>query len=142
MKKLCFILLVSAISCSTVISAQSDDKFINALRTCSPSYRESDTVNVNGISALSNKSLSGWHNDKCTYTETVKINDMNITTTCNFTKPQINEITKVADAYFLTLKYGTEKADTSSLDAVQNNPVFNVMNKYLQNPSVCSLSGM
>ena len=140
MKKFILLLLVLIITCVTTTSAQNDDKFVNALRSCSSAYHESDTVNVNGINALSVKSLSGWKNNKCTYKETLKINGQNITTTCNFTKPQIEEIVSVADAYYLTQRYSKNSVDTSSLDAVKNNPLFNVLNKYLQNPSVCSMS--
>ena len=135
-------MLAISIFCLSAISAQSDDSFINALKTCSASYHESDTVNANGITALSTKSMSGWKNDVCLYKETLSINGMNITTTCNFTKPQIEEIIKVADAYYLTLKYAQKQPETNSLESVQNNPIFNVLNKYLQNPSVCTMSGI
>lgn len=141
-KKFYLCLFICLIICLSVCSAQNDDKFVNALRTCSSAYNESDTVNVGGMTAISVKSMSGWHNSKCTYKETLKINGQNITTTCSFTKPQVNELISVADAYYLTLKYGGEKPDTSSLDAVKNNPFLNVMRKYLQDPSVCSMVGL
>ena len=142
MKKFILLSLVLIITCITTTSAQSDDKFINALRSCSSAYHESDTVNANGITAFSTKSMSGWQNNKCIYKETIQINGQNITTTCGFTKPQIKEIVSVADAYYLTQKYSQNSIDTSSLDAVKNNPLYNVMNKYLQDPSVCSMSGV
>ena len=102
MKKLLLFFAVFLI-CTNFTSAN-DDKFINALRNCSPSYNGTDTVNIGDINALSAKSLSGWKNNICTYRESLKINGNNIVTTCNFTKAQINEIVSVADAYYLTLK--------------------------------------
>ena len=124
-----------------VYATNSDDKFINALRNCS-SYKESGTINVQGISAQSSKSILGWNNDKCTYKENLVISGMNTNVTCHFSRPQIKEISDVADAYFLTLKYSNENVDTSSVEAAQNTPLAHVFNKYLQDPQVCTISGM
>jgi len=122
------------IFCLTLIAKAGDDKFIDALRNCSY-YHDSGTVNIQ-------ESISGWNNDKCTYRENVKLNGADMNITCKFTKPQIKEITSVVDAYFLTLKYSGEETDTSSFDAVKNNPVTNVFNKYLQDSSVCTFDGL
>ena len=142
MKKIYFILFTISTVCLLSVFAQNEDKFIDALRTCSPLYKESDTINVGGVNAISTKSMSGWNNNICVYKEIIKMNGMNITTTCNFTKKQTQEIVSVADAYYLTMRYNSEKIDTSSPEAVKNNPLFNVMNKYLQDSSVCTMSGL
>ena len=118
-----------------------NDKFIDSLKNCS-SYSETGTVNISGINAISRKQMNGWNGDKCTYIETVNFGGNDITTTCHFTRSQINEITSVADAYYLTQKYSGEKDDLSSIDSVKNNPVVRVLNKYLQDPAVCSMSGL
>ena len=138
MKKILVIIFVLCI-CITVKA--SEDKFINALKTCS-GFTDSGTINTDGISATSTKQILGWHNNKCTYKENISMNGINVNIACHFTKSQIKEITSVADAYFLTLKYSGEQADTSSLDAVKNNPLTNVFNKYIQDQSVCEISGL
>ena len=128
-------------SCLITISAQNEDMFINALRNCTP-YNSSDEININGITATSVKQMQGWQGDKCYYKETVKLNGMDFTTSCKFTKEQIHEIVSVADAYFLTQKYSKEEIDLSSSDTVKNNPIVQVLNKYLQDSSVCSIQGL
>ena len=135
------VLVLLSILCIGLMVKASDDKFINALRTCS-AFSDSGTVNAEGISAKTTKQITGWHDGKCTYKENVNISGMNVNMTCRFSKPQIQEITSVADAYYLTLKYSHENVDTSSLDAVKNNPLANVLNKYLQDQSVCEMSGL
>jgi len=127
--------------CLTLIVKASNDMFIEALRNCS-NYHDSGTVNVDGMNIVTTKSVSGWNNDKCTYKEKINMNGTDVTIACKFSRPQIKEIVSVADAYFLTQKYSGEQTDTSSLDAVKNNPITNVFNKYLQDPSVCEMSGL
>ena len=141
MKKYIIVLLVLLMSCLITISAQNEDMFINALRNCTP-YNSSDEININGITATSVKQMQGWQGDKCYYKETVKLNGMDFTTSCKFTKEQIHEIVSVADAYFLTQKYSKEEIDLSSSDTVKNNPIVQVLNKYLQDSSVCSIQGL
>ena len=118
-----------------------EDAFIDALKNCS-AYTSSDTMNINGVSANSYKQISGWQGDKCTYKETVNFSGNSICITCKFTKSQIEEISTVADAYYTTLKYTKEQPDLSSVESLQNNPVAQVINKYLTDPSVCSMSGL
>ena len=48
----------------------------------------------------------------------------------------------VADAFDITQKYTEEDIDLSSTEAVKNNPVAKVLGKYLQDPDVCTISGM
>ena len=117
-----------------------EDKFINAIKNCSV-FDDSGSVTTDGIVANSRKQVLGWRNGVCAYKESISFNGINADILCNFSKSQIQEIGAVADAYFLTLKYSQEKPDTSSLDATKNNPITNVFAKYLQDPSVCKLSG-
>lgn len=140
MKKF-FILLSIVCVCITVYAKTHDDKFINALRSCS-SYSESGDINTDGIIAKTTKEISGWHNNRCEYQETINLNGARVNIKCKFSKPQIQEISSVADAYYLTLKYSGESADISSLNAVKNNPLANVFNKYIQDPDVCSIGGL
>ena len=127
--------------CLTVYAKTQDDKFIDALRNCS-SYSDSGQVTTDGITAVSTKEISGWNGGRCVYREKINLNGANVNIRCNFSKAQINEITSVADAYFLTLKYSQQSIDTSSMDAIKNNPLANVFNKYIQDPSVCSVGGL
>ena len=140
MKKFLIIpLMIIITSFSAVYS--SEDKYIEALRNCS-SYSDFGNVNADGVNVTSHKQILGWHGDKCRYKESVNMGNMNVDILCNFSKPQIAEITSVADAYYTTLKYSNASPDTSSIEAVQSNPIVNVFNKYLQNPNVCTMSGM
>lgn len=138
MKKL-YLVLYLLIFCLSA-NAQGD-KFVDSLRNCSP-YSESGVMNVNGIDTKSYKQMLGWQNNKCVYKETVLFGTNKITTKCGFTRPQIDEITSVADAYYLTLKYTNEEIDTSSPEAVKNNPLVKVLNKYLMDSNVCTMEGL
>lgn len=141
MKKFYIFLLLSSVVCISIAYAQTNDAFINALRNCTP-YNSSGELTVNGINATSTKRMQGWSNEKCTYKETLSFGGNNVTTVCRFSKPQIQEIVSVADAYFLTQQYSNEELDTSSLDGIQNNPVAKVLGKYLQDPNVCTMEGL
>ena len=142
MKKYIIYVIVLATAFFTICAASdNDDKFINALRNCTP-YNVSGDLTVNGITATTVKQMRGWQNDKCTYQETISFGGNTITTVCRFSRPQIQEITSVADAYYLTQKYTGEELDTSSTEAIKNNPIAQVMNKYLQNSSVCTMQGL
>ena len=136
--KYSILLILIFVACLSV--SASGDKYIDALRNCSQ-YSESGNVAVDGIQVASKKQIFGWIDGKCKYKETISMNGINADILCNFTKPQIKEIVSVADAYFYTLKYSGEMPDTSSLDSAKSNPISNVFNKYLQDPSVCSIGG-
>ena len=138
MKKISLILCLLILSLSA--NAESD-KFVDSLRNCTP-YTESGTMNINGIDTRSYKQMTGWQNNKCVYKETVMYGSNKITTKCSFTRSQTDEITSVADAYYLTLKYTNENIDTSSPEKVKNNPLVKVLNKYLQDPDVCTMEGL
>ena len=141
MKKYVTLSIILIIMCVCTTYAQNQDLFINALRNCTP-YNSSGDVVINGVTTTTNKQMQGWHDGKCTYKETILYGDYNITTVCRFTKEQIHEIVSVADAYYLTQEYSNEEIDTSSPEAIKNNPFANVMSKYLQDPSVCTIEGL
>jgi cell fate (sporulation/competence/biofilm development) regulator YmcA (YheA/YmcA/DUF963 family) len=138
MKKLAFLLLISS-SVITVVFAQAN--FATSLKNCS-SYSESGTVTTEGMDVTSTKQILGKQGDRCIYKETVNFSGMNVTTTCKFTQAQINEITSVINAYSLLNQYSENNVDTSSLEKVKNNPVVKVWNKYLQDSSTCTISGL
>ena len=134
-----YIILAFILTVTTIIAIAEDSKFINALEKCS-SYSESAVVNTEGMNVQSKKSISGREGNKCVYKETVNLAGVNSTVTCKLTQPQINELTSVMKAYDLMQKYSNETVDTSSLSNMDNNPVVNVWNKYLQDPSTCELN--
>lgn len=138
MKKYFFITVVLLITILSVIAA---DDFATALKKCS-SYTESGVVNTEGMSVQTTKQILGWSGDRCVYKEKMNFAGMNITTTCKLSGAQITELTSVMNAYSLVQKYSNEKADTSSFSKVQDNPVVKVWNKYLQDPSTCSIDGL
>jgi len=125
----------------TALIVIADIDFTGALQTCTP-YSDSGTVNTQGIRAASTKIIEGWEGNKCVYKENVNFSGINATTTCKFTKAQINEIVSVMKAYDLVQKYSNEKVDTSSIEAASNNPVVKVWQKYFQDSSVCNISGL
>ena len=141
MKKFFTVILILIISCICTVSAQNNDSFINALRNCTP-YNSSGEIDINGITAVTTKQMRGWQNDKCTYKESISFQDKTINTVCRFSRPQIDEIVSVADAYYLTQKYSQEEVDTSSFESVKNNPIAQVIGKYLQDSSVCTTEGL
>jgi hypothetical protein len=81
----------------------------------------------------------GWQSDKCIYKELVTFSGLESCTTCRFTQRQIDELVNVMRAYSTVQKYSGGSVDTSTLQAVQNNPVVKVWNKYLQDSSVCTI---
>ena len=141
MKKLYIFLLLAGIACISTTYAQNNDLFINALRNCTP-YNSSGELMLNGVSTTTTKQMQGWNDNKCTYKETVLFNGNSLTITCRFSKSQIRDIVSVADEYYATHKNAAEEVDTSSLEAIQNNPIASVFNKYLQNPEVCTMGGI
>ena len=141
MKRYITLVLTLILMCICTTYAQNRDLFINALRNCTP-YNASGDVTVNGTTVTSTKQMQGWNDGKCTYKETLSFSGQKITTVCRFSKEQIHEIVSVADAFDLTQKYTEEDVDTSSSDAAKNNPVVKVMGKYLQDPDVCTISGI
>lgn len=139
MKKAIMILIVLSICSIVCVSAVSEDKFVEALRNCSP-YNDAGNININGVDTTSVKQMQGWRDGRCVYKETLKYSGVDISTVCRFSRSQIDEIVSVADAYYTTLNYTHETPDLSSTDAIKNNPIAQVLSKYLQDPSVCSIT--
>jgi cell fate (sporulation/competence/biofilm development) regulator YmcA (YheA/YmcA/DUF963 family) len=135
------IVLVLALLATTLFVIAEDSRFTSSLRSCA-SFTESGTINTEGMSVQSTKQIMGWDNDKCVYKETVNFNGLNVTTTCRLSKPQIEELASVMNAYALVQEYSNESVDTSKLSEVQNNPVVKAWNKYLQDSSVCTMTGL
>lgn len=139
MKK--YMIFVIALVITTLIVTANDSKFSNALRNCS-SYSESGVVNTEGMQVQSTKSITGKQGERCVYKEAVNFSGANVTITCKFLPSQAKELASVIDAYALVNQYSGNSVDTSKLSAVQDNPVVKAWNKYLQDPSVCTMEGL
>ena len=136
-----YLVFIIALLVTTLVVLAEDSGFTSALKSCS-SYTESGTVDTSGMKVQSTKQILGWQNNKCVYKENINFSGMNTTVTCKLTKPQINELVSVMNAYSLVQKYSGQEPDLSSPEAAQNNPVVKAWNKYLQDPSVCTMSGL
>lgn len=134
-------ILLSIVFIATIVTVIAEQDFAASLKNCS-SYSESGSVQAEGMNVTSRKQITGWEGDRCVYKEAINFSGINAVVTCKLTKPQITEITSVMNAYSLVQKYSNEKIDTSSLSNVQDNPVVKVWNKYLQDPSTCTMSGL
>jgi sigma54-dependent transcription regulator len=138
MKKYLTVLFV-LVSCICVLA--SNNSFVDSLKNCS-SFSDSGQVKTEGMDVQSKKQILGWENNKCVYRETLNFAGINTNVICKFTRSQLDEIFSVMKAYDVVSKYSSENIDTSSSQAVQNNPVVKVWNKYLQDSSVCTFSGL
>ena len=137
-KSLIFIVIVLI----TSLFVFADDlSFTSAFSSCSQ-YSESGSVNTEGMNVQSSKQILGKEGDKCVYKETVNMSGPSITITCKFTDTQRYELVSVMDAYALVQKYSKDNVDTSSVSAVQDNPVVKAWSKYLQDSSVCTMDGL
>lgn len=136
MKKYIICMFLFAFACTVVLA--DDAKYTNSLKNCLP-YSESGNVNADGMNSVSTKQILGWKDNKCIYRETVQFSGLSANVECSFTKPQLHELSTVMEAYNITSKYSGEEVDVSSYDAVKNNPVVKVWDKYLQNPNVCTM---
>ena len=134
-----FLITLFILLSTTLISLADDAKFINALKNCS-SYSEIGNINTEGMNVNSHKQILGWENDRCVYKEKVNFSGTNSSMVCKFNKSQINEIVNVMEAYNTVQMYSSQEIDTSSYEAVKNNPVVKVWGKYLQDSSVCTLT--
>ena len=140
MRKICFGTAIALCAMSLCVFANSSS-LTSALRDCS-SFSEFGVVNTEGMQVESRKQILGWENDKCVYKESVKFSGINTDITCRFTKAQITELSSVMNAYELLQGYSASDVDTSSVSAVQSNPVVKAWSKYLNNTSVCTMSGL
>ena len=137
MKK--YIIFTAVLVAATLIAAADDQMLMEALKGCSH-YVSSGSLTTDGVQANSKGEIVGWEKDKCVYKEAINFSGVNANIMCKFSKPQLDEITSVMEAYLLVQKYSGETPDTSSLDGVQTNPIVRVWNKYVQDPSVCTIS--
>ena len=136
MNKYFFALL--AASLTMLIVTADDSAFYNALQNCSAYSSNGETATDGALAKFQSKIL-GWQNDKCVYKEKVDYAGIEATTTCRFSKKQIDELVDVMRAYSTVQKYSADKVDTSSLKNIKGNPVVNVWNKYLMDSSVCNI---
>lgn len=136
MKK--YILALLVVFLTILIVTADDSAFYNALQNCS-AYSSSGETTTDGALAKFQSKILGWQNDKCVYKETVNYSGIDATTTCRFSKKQIDELVDVMRSYSTVQKYSADKVDTSSLNNIKGNPVVNVWNKYLMDSSVCNI---
>ncbi len=125
--------------CTTLMVYAEGVKFTDMLKNCTP-FSDSGTVNMLETTVQSRKNIKGWNGDRCIYQESVSFMNIESNVVCRFTKPQLEEIASVVDAYELVQQYSDEAPDFSSLTAAQNNPVAKVWNKYMQDSSVCTIT--
>ena len=92
------------------------------------------------MNVKSTKRISGWQGDKCVYKESVNFAGINSDIVCKFTKPQVEELASVLEAYELMQKYADDKPDFSNLEEAQKNPVSRAWQKYLSDEAVCTIS--
>ena len=134
MKK--YLILGFVIGVAILTVSAGEDAFYKALQTCSK-YSSSGQVKTEGMVVKSIKKIEGWQDNKCLYKEAISYSGMNTTVTCRFSHNQVNELANVIKAYNTVQQYSSADVDTSSLNAVKDNPVINVWNKYLQDSSIC-----
>ena len=115
-----------------------EDPFIDALKTCSH-YTKTGNIETEGMQIDVKEEIAGFEKDRCVYKEFLDMAGAKSCITCRFTKSQIGELVKVMEAYNTLQSYSEEKPDTSSVEAVQDNPVVKVWNKYLNDSSVCTI---
>ncbi len=135
-KKLFAALILTGIAISVYAK---DVKFTDALRNCS-SFSDSGSVNMLQTTVQSNKKIVGKDGDKCIYQENVNFMNIESNIVCKFTKPQLEELASVIDAYELVVQYSGESPDLSDINTAQNNPVSKVWNKYMQDSNVCTIT--
>ena len=135
--KLLFTILVLSVFAGFVF-ADYEDAFISSLQTCSH-YIKSGTVATEGMQIDVKEEIVGFEKDRCVYKEFLDMAGAKSCITCRFTKSQIAELVKVMEAYNTLQSYSEEKVDTSSVEAVQDNPVVKAWNKYLNDSSVCTV---
>ena len=93
MKKI-FSILVLLFLVSSFAFATHDDRFIDALKTCSP-YESLGVLDIKGISADYTSKIVGWIDDKCLYRKSVKFSGINTFTECKFSKGDIDQLINV-----------------------------------------------
>ena len=137
MQKNAILVIALTLLCLAVHSTEAS--FPKALRNCT-AFTDSGTVSSSGMNIKSTKHIIGWQGDKCIYKENVSFSGIDSEIVCRFTKPQLNELASVLEAYELMQKYADEEPDFSDLDEVQKNPAVRAWQKYLANESICKVS--
>lgn len=138
MKKSFLIFIMFFLSSISVI-ADIDDRFFNALSTCTP-YTNNGAFDTAGIAADYNSQILGWSEDKCVFKEKVNLMGLEACVICKLSKPQIKDFTDLATLYKDSLPSNIENMDVSSIEELKNNPVINLWNQYVQDPEVCTLN--
>lgn len=131
-----YLLLTVVLLLSATFAFANEEAFYKALEGCSL-YSSSGETRTEGAVAKYQSQILGWQSDKCVYKEIVSFAGIDSCTTCRFTQRQIDELVNVMRAYSTVQRYSGGNVDTSTLQAVTNNPVVNVWNKYLRDSSVC-----
>ena len=134
-KLLVFILLVSI---SSPAFADHDEKFFNALKTCSP-YVSNGALDLKNISADYNSKILGWQEDKCIYIERVNFSGLQGCLTCEFTQNQIDEISEIMQASKIIQNHTDEEIDISDNESLKHHPMTKMWNKYMNDPSICRI---
>lgn len=137
MKKIC-ILILSIFLLSLCTYAEHDERFFNALTSCSQ-YTSNGTIDTQGVTVDYKSQILGKNKDKCIYKKQLTFSGINSCVTCEFTKKQIEELTKVMRAYKVLQDFSEEDIDLSNSEEIKNNPVIKVWNKYIQDPSTCKM---
>ena len=137
MKKIC-ILILSIFLLSLCVYAEHDERFFNALTTCSQ-YTSNGTIDTQGVTVDYSSQILGKTNNKCVYKKHITFSGIDSCVTCEFTQKQINELTRVMRAYKVLQDYTEEDIDLSNPENVKDNPVIKVWNKYIQDPSTCKM---
>ena len=135
-KRLSTLLIITGILISVYAEGT---KFTDAFRNCTP-FRDTGSVNMLDTTVQSRKNIKGWDGDRCVYNENVSFMGIESNVVCKFTKPQLEEIASVVDAYELVQQYSGTTPDFSSIDSAQNNPVSKVWSKYMQDSSICTIT--
>ena len=136
MKKI--FLVLSIILTASFVYAESDARFVSALKTCSP-YESNGSREVQSIGADYKSQIVGWENNKCVYKKYVSLQGLSLCTVCKFNKYHINQIVKTMETYKTGFdEYGNE-VDINNVEAIKNTPVVRLWNQYLADPSICNV---
>ena len=123
---------------SLPVNAESDLRFLNALRSCSP-YDSNGAIEVQGVNADYRTMIVGWDNDKCVYKKYLNLQGLSICTVCRFGKSHINQIVRTMETYKTGYdEYGNE-VDINDVETMKNTPVVKLWNQYLTDPNLCNV---
>ena len=118
--------------------AESDLRFLNALKTCSP-YNSNGAIEVQNINADYKSQIIGWENDKCIYKKYVSIQGISICTTCRFNEFHIKEIVRTMETYKTGYTKSGIEVDINDVETMKQTPVIKLWNQYLADPNICNV---